>query len=299
MEYQGIYGNPRITKALHRLSDPDYHVCEKTVGRYMAEMGLRAVPKEPYVITTDSNHSLPIYLNLLDRAFNPKIPDRVWVTDITYVWTSEGWLYLATVMDLFSRKIIGWNMDKTLTKELCLVALNRALNARHPSDQLIHHSDRSSQYASNEYIARLEEHYIQISMSRKGNCYDNACIESFHATIKKERIYRRRYKTREEATMDILKFIGFYNERRMHSTLDYRSPNEIESFINVFCKLSLKHPIKQLYLEERVVLAREAGLVLFNYWRFGTEDHPAEAPCQVAIIPANGHNGNEAQIVHC
>lgn len=238
MEYQGTYGSPRITKALHKLSDSDYHISEKTVGRYMAEMGLKAVPEEPYIVTTDSNHNQPIYPNLLDRSFNPKAPDHAWVTDITYIWTSEGWLYLATVMDLFSRKIIGWNMGDKLTKDLCLVALDRTLGVRQPSNQLIHHSDRGSQYASKEYIARLKAHDIQISMSRRGNCYDNACIESFHATIKKERVYRQRYKTREEAKMDILKYItAFYNERRMHSTLNYKSPNEFErAYQKVVCQ---------------------------------------------------------------
>jgi|SRR5699024_446585 len=226
--YDGIYGSPRITRALHRLNDPDYHVSEKTVGRYMAEMGLRATPKEPYVVTTDSNHNQPIYPNRLEQAFNPQERDRAWVTDITYIWTFEGWLYLATVMDLYSRKIIGWNIDKKMTKELCITALRRALDLRKPSGKLIHHSDRGSQYASNEYVQYLKAHDIQISMSRKGNCFDNACIESFHSTIKKERIFRRQYKTRQEAIMDVLKYIGFYNERRMHSTLDYLSPNEFE-----------------------------------------------------------------------
>lgn len=229
MEYQGVYGSPRIQKMLKRLKDTDYHVSEKTVGRYMTEMGLRAIPDQPYIVTTDSNHQLPTYPNLLNQNFDIEGPDLAWVTDITYIWTSAGWLYLATVMDLFSRKIIGWNVDKAMTKELCLVALKRAFSSRNPSSKLIHHSDRGSQYASNEYINTLKSRGIQISMSRRGNCYDNACIESFHATIKKERVYRCRYRTREEAKLDILKYItGFYNERRIHSKLGYLSPNEFE-----------------------------------------------------------------------
>ena len=229
MEYQGVYGSPRIQKMLKRLKDTDYHVSEKTVGRYMMEMELRAIPDQPYIVTTDSNHQLPTYPNLLNQNFNVEGPDLAWVTDITYIWTSAGWLYLATVMDLFSRKIIGWNVDRTMTKELCLVALKRAFNSRNPSPKLIHHSDRGSQYASNEYTNTLKNRGIQISMSRRGNCYDNACIESFHATIKKERVYRCRYRTREEAKLDILKYItGFYNERRIHSKLGYLSPNEFE-----------------------------------------------------------------------
>lgn len=227
--FDEVYGSPRITRALHKLKDSDYHVCEKTVGRYMAEMGLQATPKEPFIVTTDSKHNQAVYPNLLNQEFNPKAPNCVWVSDITYIWTSEGWLYLATIMDLFSRKIIGWSMDNKMTKELCLTALKRALESRRPSGRLIHHSDRGSQYASNDYIDLLKKHDIQISMSRKGNCYDNACIESFHATIKKERVYRRRYKSRAVAKMDLLKYItGFYNGVRMHSTLDYKSPNEFE-----------------------------------------------------------------------
>lgn len=228
-EFAGTYGSPRIVRELAKMEDTDYHISEKTVGRYMAEMGLYAIPQKPFVVTTDSNHAQPVYPNLLNQEFNPSEPDRVWVTDITYVWTSEGWLYLATVMDLFSRKIIGWNMASRMTTDLCLMALNRALSLREPSNQLIHHSDRGSQYASHEYTNRLKENDIQISMSRRGNCFDNACIESFHATIKKERIYRRKYRSREVAKMDILKYItGHYNERRMHSTLQYFSPNEFE-----------------------------------------------------------------------
>lgn len=226
--YDETYGSPRITKVLHKSTDLDYHVCEKTVSRYMAEMELRATPKEPYVVTTDSNHNQPVYPNLLAQSFNPKKPDLAWVTDITYIWTRKGWLYLATVMDLYSRKIIGWNIDKNMTKELCITALNRALNLRNPSKDLIHHSDRGSQYASNEYVQCLQAYDIQISMSRKGNCFDNACIESFHGTIKKERIYKYRYRTHHEAMMDIIKYIGFYNDQRMHSTLGYLSPNEFE-----------------------------------------------------------------------
>lgn len=225
-QFFGTYGSPRIWDKMCKLG---YKVSEKTVARYMTEMGLRATPEQPFIVTTDSNHSNPIYPNLLDRQFNPEKPNRAWTTDVTYIWTSEGWLYLATVMDLYSRKIIGWNMSERMTKELCLVALDRALNARPTSKELIHHSDRGSQYTSHEYITRLKEHDIQISMSRKGNCWDNACIESFHATIKKELVYRTKFNTREEAIRAVWQYImSFYNERRSHSTLGYVSPNEYE-----------------------------------------------------------------------
>jgi putative transposase len=224
-----VYGSPRIMRELHKMG---IYISEKTVGRYMSEMGLRAIPEQRFIVTTDSNHDNPIYDNILNREFNPDQPDRVWVTDITYIWTLEGWMYLATVMDLYSRKIIGWNMDSKMTKELPLVALNRAISLRNPSEKLIHHSDRGSQYASKDYIARLKEFDIQISMSRKGNCYDNACIESFHATLKKELVYRRRFKTREEAKKAVWHYtMSFYNEKRSHSTLGYVSPNEYERLI--------------------------------------------------------------------
>lgn len=225
-QYGEVYGSPRITRELGKKG---IHVAERTVGRYMREMGLRAIPEQRFVVTTDSNHSNPIYPNLLNREFNPDKPDRVWVTDITYIWTLQGWLYLATVMDLYSRKIVGWSTDKIMTKKLPLQALNRAINSRNPSDKLIHHSDRGCQFTSKEYISRLKECNIQISMSRRGNCYDNACMESFFATLKKELVYRRKFTTREEAANAIWKYImSFYNEKRSHSTIGFVSPNEFE-----------------------------------------------------------------------
>jgi putative transposase len=151
------------------------------------------------------------------------------VADITYIWTIEGWLYLASVMDLFSRKIVGWNLGSTMRKELIIEALKRAMTSRQPGDDLIHHSDRGSQYCSKDYIDELNEANVQISMSKKGDPYDNACIESFHATIKKELIYRSRFETREEATRVINYYISNrYNERRKHSKLGYLSPNNFE-----------------------------------------------------------------------
>lgn len=221
-----VYGSPRITKELLKMN---IVISERTVGRYMQEMGLRAIPVHRFIVTTDSNHNQPIYPNLLDRQFSPEEPDRTWVTDMTYIWTFEGWIYLATVMDLFSRKIIGWALAESMTKELPLLALDRALSSRNPTEKLIHHSDRGSQYTSKEYIARLEESNIQISMSRRGNCYDNACMESFFATLKKEFVYRHKFKSREEATKEVWTYImSFYNEKRSHSTIGYMSPNEYE-----------------------------------------------------------------------
>lgn len=225
-QFRETYGSPRIWNRLRKKGIP---ISEKTVDRYMREIGLSAVPEKKFVTTTDSNHSKPIYPNLLNRAFNPGQPNRAWVADITYIWTSEGWLYLASIMDLYARKVIGWQLSDTLSKELCLVALDRALKRRNPTDQLIHHSDRGSQYASNKYIECLQERGIQISMSRRGNCYDNACIESFHSTIKKDLIYRQHFKSREEAKMAVWEYIVFfYNSQREHSSLGYATPSAYE-----------------------------------------------------------------------
>lgn len=225
-ESEGTYGSPRIHQDL---LDWGYQVSQKTVTLMMQKMGLRATPEEKYVVTTDSNHNLPIYPNLLKRNFTATAPDRVWVTDITYIRTLEGWVYLATVMDLFSRKIVGYSMDNHMKKELTIAALKMAFATRFPSDQLIHHSDRGSQYCATDYVDLLNEKRCKISMSRKGDPYDNACIESFHATIKKELIYRRRFQSRAEAIKAINYYItGRYNTRRKHSTLSYCSPKQFE-----------------------------------------------------------------------
>jgi putative transposase len=181
------------------------------------------------VVTTDSNHDLNIYPNLLNRQFSVEEPNQVWVSDITYIWTLEGWVYLSSVMDLFSRKIVGWSLASHMKKELPIEALKMAIISRQPGVGLIHHSDRGSQYCSHDYIDILKEKEMQISMSRKGDPYDNACIESFHATIKKDLIYRKRFITREEAIKAINFYIGnFYNEKRKHSTLGNTSPNKFE-----------------------------------------------------------------------
>ncbi|HEU5141019.1 MAG TPA: IS3 family transposase [Bacillales bacterium] len=220
------YGSPRVHDDL---TEWGYTISQKTVARMMKEMGLRATPEEKYINTTDSNHNMHVYPNVVDQEFHIQEPDRVWVSDITYIWTLEGWVYLSSIMDLFSRKIIGWSLGSHMKKELTLTSLNMALFSRQPTENLIHHSDRGSQYCSNQYVGALKSHGIQISMSRTGNPYDNACIESFHATIKKDLIYRRRFKTRAEAIRAINYYISnFYNERRKHSTLGNCSPNQFE-----------------------------------------------------------------------
>lgn len=222
----GTYGSPRVHDDL---IDWGYTISQKTVARMMSEMGLKATQKEKFVVTTDSDHDLFIYPNILNRQFSVKEPNQVWVTDITYIWTLEGWVYLASVMDLFSRKIVGWSLADHMKKELAIQALNMAIIQRQPGKELLHHSDRGSQYCSHDYIDILKEKEMNISMSKKGDPYDNACIESFHATLKKDLIYRRRFKTRVEAIKAVNYYISsFYNERRKHSTLGNSSPNQFE-----------------------------------------------------------------------
>lgn len=221
-----VYGSPRICR---ELAKEGLILSQKTVANYMREMGLTAIVPLKFTITTQSNHEHKIYPNLLNRDFHTDLPNTVWVADITYIWTREGWLYLATVMDLFSRKIVGFNMGSSLTTELPKLALERALRQRAPEAGLIHHSDQGVQYASKAYVELLTAHHCRISMSRRGDCFDNACIEAFHASLKKELVYRTEFQTREEAERVLSDYImSFYNDRRSHSTLGYLSPNEFE-----------------------------------------------------------------------
>ncbi|MCU7558669.1 IS3 family transposase [Macrococcus sp. TMW 2.2395] len=223
---QKRYGSPKITK---KLREQGHNVSQRTVTRLMKDMNIRSITKKKYKATTNSKHNLPIYPNLLNQQFKVEKLGVAWVSDITYVYTREGWLYLATVMDLFSRRIIGWAMSSRMSKELVISALERAYVTQEPKAGLIHHSDRGSQYASVEYQKKLREKEITTSMSRKGNCYDNACIESFHSIIKKELIHHCDYKTRNEAMFSIMEYIvTFYNSTRIHSTLNYLSPIDFE-----------------------------------------------------------------------
>jgi len=186
--------------------------------------------KKKFRVTTDSNHHLPVAPNLLDRRFNVSEPNRVWVSDITYVWTVTGWLYLATVMDLFSRRIVGWSMDTSMPCKLVMDALLMAIWRRKPGSGLIHHSDRGGQYCSDDFQQVLKQHGMVCSMSRKGNCWDNAVMERFFHSLKSEQICFTRYQTPEAARKDIVDYIEmFYNSRRAHSYLGYLSPNEYES----------------------------------------------------------------------
>jgi putative transposase len=216
------YGSPKVTA---KLREDGWVVATKTVARLMKEMGLVSCTVKKYKATTNSKHDLPIYENVLDRGFTVDKPHKAWVSDITYVATSEGWVYLATLMDLFSRKIVGWAMGERITKELVLDALNDACNREQPSEGLIHHSDRGSQYASHVYRERINHYKMVGSMSRKGNCYDNACIESFHSILKKELVYQTKFRTRKQAYEAIHGYIDLdYNRIRIHGTLGNKSP---------------------------------------------------------------------------
>lgn len=198
---------------------------DRTVGRYLKTLGLRATPESTYIVTTDSEYSNGVFDNHLDQIFELSEPNKVWVSDITYIWTSQGWLYLADVLDLFARKMVGWDMMDHMRTELPLSALEQAIIERRPPPDLLHHSDCGTQYASNLYKDRLSSIQAIGSMSRTGNPYDNACAESFFATLKKEFTHRRKFKTRTEAIQAINWYIDvFYNERRRH----YLSPNQAE-----------------------------------------------------------------------
>jgi putative transposase len=225
------YGSPRITRDLREVGHP---CSENRVARVMRENAVRAKTVKKWRATTNSSHKLPVAANTLDRQFTVTAPNRVWAGDISYLWTEEGWLYLAVVLDLYSRAVIGWAMGSRLTADLAQDALTMALWRRKPANGLLHHSDRGVQYAAVDYQRLLGEHGINCSMSRKGNCWDNACVESFFRTLKVERVYHRRYQTRDEARQDVFRWIEvFYNRQRRHSTLGYRSPAEFEAMKKV------------------------------------------------------------------
>jgi putative transposase len=223
----GTYGSPRIHAQLRA---EGWKCCKQRVERRMRLAGLRGKCKRRQrVQTTHSQHSLPVAENLLNQEFSATQPNQKWAGDITYIPTAQGWLYLAVIIDLFSRKIVGWAMDTTMTTELVKRALQAALTARRPTTALLHHSDRGSQYASLPYQTLLHDHQLQVSMSRTGNCYDNAVTESFFATLKVERVRDQRYASPDEAKRDIFQYIeGFYNRCRLHSALGYLSPDHFE-----------------------------------------------------------------------
>jgi putative transposase len=221
------YGSPRVHAAL---AAQGMKCCVNTVAKIMREDGLCARRRRRYKATTDSSHRLPVAENLLARDFQRSAPNQVWVSDITYIPTDEGWLYLATTLDLYSRRIVGWSMSERITSDLVIDALTMAVTQRHPPAGLMHHSDRGSQYASAVFQRMLTAHGMVCSMSRKGEVYDNAVMESFYATLKRELVSFTRYATRDEARNAIFEWIEvFYNRQRLHSTLGYRSPTDYEA----------------------------------------------------------------------
>lgn len=226
-EFNGAYGAPRMAREIKARGSP---VSKERVRKLMQANGVRARHKRRYKATTNSAHHLPVAQNVLNRQFQTTAPDQVWTADITYIQTAEGWLYLAVVMDLYSRMIVGYAMDARMTKELVLNALRMARFKRKPKPGLIHHSDRGSQYCSHDHQALIADMKAVSSMSRKGNCWDNAPMESWFNSLKNERVFHRRYQTRDEAKADLFDYIEvFYNRKRRHSGLGYGIPSEFHS----------------------------------------------------------------------
>ena len=222
----GTYGSPRMTR---ELQDNGFAVGRRRTARLMRENDIKARQKRRFKRTTDSEHSWPVAPNIIDQDFAADRPNQKWGVDISYVWTREGWIYLAVVIDLFSRRVVGWSVGDRLHRRLAIAALQTALTMRRPPEGLIHHSDRGSQYCSVDYQATLRRHGIRISMSGKGNCYDNAMVETFFKTLKSELVWRTTFFTRADAERDIARYIdGFYNPVRRHSALDYLSPAQFE-----------------------------------------------------------------------
>lgn len=220
------YGSPRMT---HELREQGLTAGRRRVARLMRENGLRARQPRRFKRTTDSLHALPVAPNLLGQDFAAAGPDEKWAADLSYIWTREGWLYLAVVLDLYARRVVGWAVGDRMHTELPLAALRRALVIRQPKGGLLHHSDRGSQYCSKEYQAELRRHGIVISMSGTGNCYDNAMVETFFKTLKSELVWRTVFLTRAEARDALARYIdGFYNPRRRHSALGFISPAQFE-----------------------------------------------------------------------
>ena len=222
----GTYGSLRVQAELRDQG----HACGRhRVARLMRSAGLHGIPKRRFRRTTSSDHGLPVAPNRLKQDFTATGPNQRWVSDITYLWTDEGWLYLAVILDLYSRKVVGWSTSTRLQSDLVLEALTMSIGRRTHSPGLIHHSDRGSQYASQEFQNLLKAQGIECSMSGTGNCFDNAVAESFFATLKRERVHRTQYQTRAEAKADVFHYIEvLYNRQRRHSTVGHRSPDQFE-----------------------------------------------------------------------
>jgi transposase InsO family protein len=224
-EMKGAYGWPRIWR---ELSARGIRAGKERVRKLMKDNGLQARGKRRFKVTTDSSHGLPVSPNLLQRQFDVALPNRVWTGDVTYIWTAEGWVYLAVVIDLYSRQIVGFAMDATMTRQLVIDALRMAWFRRKPASGLIFHSDRGSQYASGDFQSQLTAFGMQGSMSRKGDCWDNAVTETLFGSLKVERLHDMRFTTRRAAKDEVMNWILFYNSKRLHSTLGYISPMDYE-----------------------------------------------------------------------
>ena len=227
-ESNGVYGSPKIRE---ELKDEGYHYGRHKVARLMRIAGLRGCPKRRFRVTTKRDPSHPVANNLLAQDFATDAPNQRWAADITYLATNQGWLYLAVVMDLYSRRIVGWSMNRWINRHLVIDALRMALDARQPAGALVHHSDRGAQYTSDDFRDELDKHGIQCSMSGRENCYDNAVVESFFGLLKRERVNRVRYRTRDEAKADVFDYIEvFYNRKRRHGYLGNISPAAFEKW---------------------------------------------------------------------
>ena len=222
----GSDGRSRMTEELKELG---LEVGHRRIGRLMSENGIEVKRNKKFKATTDSNHAFNIAPDLLNRDFHADAPNQKWAGDISYVWTREGWLYLAVILDLHSRRVIGWAVSNRMKRDLAIRALNMAIALRRPPKGCIHHTDRGSQYCSHDYQKILRQHGFQVSMSGTGNCYDNAAVETFFKTIKAELLWQRSWRTRRDAEIAIFEYInGFYNPRRRHSALGWKSPLAFE-----------------------------------------------------------------------
>ena len=223
---KGRYGSPKITR---ELQDRGFRVNKSRVARRMRSIGLRSKVRRKYRVTTDSKHHFPVAPNRLERNFTTDAPDKAWVSDITYLATRTGWLYLTVIIDLFSRLVVGWALSSSLSHEMVVTALKRAIRSRRPGQGVIFHSDRGVQYACNDFRKELENHKFIQSMSRKGDCWDNAVAESFFGIMKTELAYHERYEGHQDTLHSIFEYIEvFYNRQRRHSTLGYLCPAEYE-----------------------------------------------------------------------
>ena len=227
---RGSLGSRTMMKNLRQ---EGFEIGRDKTRRLMKRLGLKVKLKRKYKVTTDSKHKLPVAKNVLNRDFSPSAPNQAWGTDITYLWTQQGWIYLAVVIDLYSRRVVGWSIDRRMKKALVIRALMMAVNLRKPPPGLICHSDRGSQYASHDYQKLLKQHGMICSMSRKGNCWDNAPVERFFSSLKREWTGNRWYRTRQEAIVDVREYVAvYYNSKRLHSTLGYTTPMNYEKDLN-------------------------------------------------------------------